>query len=81
LSDVVIEATHLHWIIGHDDGVDGMVGRLKNRMRQALGRGRVWTAGYCGRGLTTVNQVDVAREYLSRHEGVRMLAGQIVPRL
>ena len=80
LSDAVVEATHLHWIIGHDDPIEEMVGRLKNRMRQALGRGRIWTVGYCGRPLATLRQLDAAREYLARHAGARMIAGQIVER-
>jgi hypothetical protein len=78
LSDSVVEATHLHWIVNHDDGIEVMVGRLKNRMRQALDRGRIWTDGYCARELTTLDKLNAAREYLSRHAGVRMLAGQNV---
>jgi hypothetical protein len=79
LSDAVVEATHVHWIIGHDDAVETMVGRLKTRTRQTLRRGRIWTAGYCGRALATLNQLAAAQEYLARHPGARMINGQLVP--
>jgi hypothetical protein len=78
LSDVVVEATHLHWIIAHGDDAEAMVGRLKTRLRQRLNRGRIWTAGYCARELTNLNALDAARAYLSRHDGLRMLAGKII---
>src|SRR5687768_12624818 len=53
LTDASVEAWHLHWIVGHGfDPVDVMVGRMKTRMRQALGIGRVWTEGYCHRCMT-----------------------------
>jgi hypothetical protein len=80
LSDVVIEATHVHWIISHDGEMKTMVGRLKNRMRQRLNRGRIWTTGYCGFELRNLKALQNAREYLSRHAGVRMLSGQVVNR-
>jgi hypothetical protein len=36
LSDVAVEAWHLHWIVWHgDDEIKTMAGRLKTRMRQA----------------------------------------------
>jgi hypothetical protein len=80
LSDAVIERTHAHWIINHDDEMEVMVGRLKNRMRQRLNRGRIWTAGYCGFELRTLTALQQAREYLAQHAGARMIAGQIIPR-
>ncbi|QDT70855.1 transposase [Lacipirellula limnantheis] len=80
LSDLVIESTHLHWIVSHDDGMETMVGRLKNRMRQRLGRGRIWTTGYYGRELRNLKGLHDAREYLAQHRGLRMLAGEIVTR-
>jgi hypothetical protein len=80
LSDVVIEPTHVHWIIAHGDEMETMVGRLKNRMRQRVNRGRIWTAGYCGFELRTLKALQQAREYLSRHAGIRMLAGQTIAR-
>jgi hypothetical protein len=81
LTDIAIESWHLHWIVGHgDDSVDTMVGRLKNRMRQALAQGRIWTKGYCHRCLRTLDDLDTAREYIARHEGRRMLGGMIVRR-
>ncbi|HMO85182.1 MAG TPA: hypothetical protein PKC18_09715 [Lacipirellulaceae bacterium] len=78
LSDAVVESTHVHWIICHDDAMEAMVGRLKNRMRQRLNRGRIWTTGYCGSELRTLNSLQQAREYLVRHAGARMVAGQAV---
>jgi len=76
LSDLVVEATHLHWIVAHDDEMETMVGRLKNRMRQRLGRGRIWTTGYCGVEICDLKGLHVARNYLAQHRGLRMLAGQ-----
>ncbi len=78
LTDAVAESTHLHWIAAHRDEVAVMVGRLKNRMRQRLGRGRIWTKGYCHRLLFTDDDLQTAREYHAKHDGVRMLAGRIV---
>jgi len=52
LSDVAIELWHLHWIVFHGiDPIETVIGPLKTRMRQALGRGRIWTAGYCAEPL------------------------------
>jgi hypothetical protein len=76
LSDVVMESTHVHWIISHNDEMKVMVGRLKNRMRQRLNRGRIWTAGYCGFELRSLKALQQAREYLAAHAGARMIAGQ-----
>ncbi len=80
LSDLVIESTHLHWIVSHDDEMETMVGRLKNRMRQRLGRSRIWTTGYYGRELRDLKGLHDARNYLAQHRGLRMLAGETVPR-
>lgn len=80
LSDAVIEATHLHWIIWHPDQMATMAGRLKNRMRQRLARGRIWTAGYCGSELRSLRALQQAREYLARHEGLYLIAGNTVDR-
>ncbi len=80
LSDAVVESTHVHWIIGHGDAMEAMAGRLKNRMRQRLNRGRIWTAGYCGFELRTLKALEQTREYLARHAGARMIAWQIVDR-
>ncbi|MBX3427645.1 MAG: transposase [Pirellulales bacterium] len=76
LSDIVVETTHVHWIVGHDDAMAAMVGRLKTRTRQALQVGRVWTNGYCGRRLETLAELQTAREYLASHAGVKMIAGK-----
>ncbi|WP_428304876.1 hypothetical protein [Lacipirellula sp.] len=78
LTDAVIEATHLHWIIGHGDAVDDMAGRLKNRMRQGLNRGRIWTAGYSHRLLFDEEALENARRYPTKHPGLRLLCGRRV---
>ncbi|HMP04820.1 MAG TPA: hypothetical protein PJ982_00590 [Lacipirellulaceae bacterium] len=76
ISDIVIEATHLHWIVDHEDSVATMVGRLKNRVRQRLARGRIWTAGYSHRLLFDDEAVTAAREYMMKHAGARLVHGQ-----
>jgi len=78
LTDAVVEATHLHWIVGHDDAVAVMVGRLKNRMRQRLNRGRIWTADYCHRLLFKDEEIDQVRQYFMKHPGLRMLAERVM---
>jgi hypothetical protein len=80
LTDVVVEATHLHWIIGHEDAPKTMVGRLKTRMRQQLARGRIWSADYSHRLLFDDSSLEQARTYLTKHAGLRMLAGRVVVR-
>jgi hypothetical protein len=77
LTDAVVERTHLHWIIGHNDSVAEMVGRLKTRMRQRLNRGRIWTEGFSHRLLFTDESLYQARQYLTRHAGLRLLAGEL----
>lgn len=79
LTDAVVEATHVHWIIGHDDGVSAMVGRLKTRMRQRLNRGRIWTADFSHRLLFNDGELFNARNYLTKHTGLRLLAERVVP--
>jgi hypothetical protein len=76
LSDVAVEAWHLHWMIWHNDSVDVMIGRLKTRMRQSLDRGRIWTEGYSSRHLMSDDAILDARQYIARHRGCRMLDGQ-----
>jgi hypothetical protein len=78
LTDAVVEATHLHWVIRHDDDVPTMVGRLKNRMRQRLDRGRIWTADYSHRLLFKDDELYNARNYLTKHAGLRLLAGRLI---
>jgi REP element-mobilizing transposase RayT len=78
LTDAVVEATHLHWIIGHNDKVENMVGRLKTRLRQRLNGGRIWTEGFSHRLLFTDESVYRARQYLTKHAGLRLLAGELV---
>lgn len=78
LSDATIEAWHLHWIVWHDeDAIESVVGRLKTRMRQALGRGRIWTEGYCGVPLYDDTAIEQAQAYIARHDGCRMCDGRI----
>lgn len=72
LTDIAIESSHLHWIIDHHDKIAVMVGRLKNRMRQALHRGRVWTAGYCANPLLNEASLHRARLYIGGHHGCRV---------
>ncbi|HJQ79567.1 MAG TPA: hypothetical protein VJ828_06410 [Lacipirellulaceae bacterium] len=79
LSDVAIEAWHLHWILFHRiDAIETVVGRLKTRMRQALGRGRVWTEGYCAEPLFDDVAIEQAQEYIARHDGCRLSDGRVV---
>ncbi len=79
LTDISIESWHLHWIVDHGyDTVPEMVGRLKTRMRQMVGRGRIWTEGYCHRCLHDDGELRTAREYIARHKGCRMMDGKCV---
>jgi hypothetical protein len=78
LTDAVVEATHVHWIVGHDDEVAAMVGRLKTRMRQRVDRGRIWTADFSHRLLFDERALAQARSYLAKHQGLRMLAGRVL---
>jgi hypothetical protein len=75
LRDLAIESWHLHWNVVHQDQIAQMIGRLKNRMRQALGRGRIWTEGYCASLLMTEHDIDMARSYIRRHPGCMISAG------
>lgn len=78
LIAVSIESWHAHWLIDHGfDDVDAMVGRLKTRMRQAVGRGRIWTEGYDARYCFDQAMIDRRRDYIRRHRGYRMLPGEI----
>jgi hypothetical protein len=81
LSDVAIEAWHLHWIVFHGiDTIEAVVGRLKTRMRQALGRGRIWTEGYCAEPLFDDVAIEQAQQYIVRHSGCRLSDGRVVDR-
>lgn len=71
--DLSIESWHMHWIVRHDDTVESMIGRLKNRVRQRLNRGRIWTEGYWHRLLTTDEELLIARDYVRRHAGCRLI--------
>jgi hypothetical protein len=79
LSDVAIEAWHLHWIMFHgEDHVEKVVGRLKTRMRQSLNRGRIWTKGYCAEPLFDDLAIEQSQEYVARHNGRMMCDGMII---
>jgi hypothetical protein len=77
ITDAVVEATHLHWIIGHSDSVADMTGRLENRIRKRLNRGRIWTDGYSHRLLFDEAALYQARQYLTKHTGLRLLAEKL----
>ena len=74
LRAVSIESWHAHWLIdaGYDN-VSRMVGRLKTRMRQAVGRGRIWTAGFDKRFCFDQDSVQSRQDYIARHRGHRHL--------
>jgi REP element-mobilizing transposase RayT len=79
LTDASIESWHLHGIVEHGfDPVATMVGRLKNRMRQALNIGRIWTEGYYDSRLFESTALQPRRQYIARHAGSRMTDGVIV---
>jgi hypothetical protein len=79
LSDVAIESWHLHWILFHGDApIETVLGRLKTRMRQALARGRIWTAGYCAEPLFDNAAIEQAQEYIAHHDGCRMIDGRVI---
>jgi REP element-mobilizing transposase RayT len=81
LTDASVESWHLHWIVSHGfDSVATLVGRLKNRMRQALNIGRIWTEGYHDALLFELPALEARRRYVARHAGCRMSDGQIIPR-
>lgn len=72
LFAVSIESWHAHWLIDHAfDAVEVMMGRLKTRMRQALARGRLWTAGYDARYCFDEEAVEARRNYIRQHHGYR----------
>jgi hypothetical protein len=76
LFELSIESWQLHWIVRHDDAPASMIGRLKNRMRQRLKRGRIWGKGYWQRELSSDEELLAAREYIRRHAGCRIVGGK-----
>jgi REP element-mobilizing transposase RayT len=79
LTDLAIEAWHLHWIVSHgDDSPDKMAARLKARMRQALNRGRIWTKSYCGQALHDEAALHQVRCYIVRHPGCCITDGKLL---
>jgi REP element-mobilizing transposase RayT len=79
LTDASIESWHLHWMCRHGyDSVATMVGRLKNRMRQALNIGRIWTEGYYDSMCFDDPTILVRRRYIARHDGCRLTDGKII---
>lgn len=76
LIAVSVESWHAHVLLSHGgDGVATVSGRLKNRMRQAVERGKIWTAGYDKRYCFTEAEVQARHEYIVRHHGFRALYG------
>ncbi|MEM6333506.1 MAG: hypothetical protein AAF823_09240 [Planctomycetota bacterium] len=74
LIAVSIESWHAHALLSHGgDSVTKVVGRLKNRMRQAIGRGRVWAKGYDKRYCFSEAEVLTRRAYIQRHRGNRTI--------
>jgi REP element-mobilizing transposase RayT len=80
LTDASVESWHLHWMCHHGfDSVATMVGRLKNRMRQALNIGRIWTEGYFDSLCFETELVQIRSRYIARHTGCRLTNGKILP--
>jgi REP element-mobilizing transposase RayT len=79
LTDASIESWHLHWMCHHGyDSVPKMVGRIKNRLRQALNIGRIWTEGYYDSMCFDDQTIQIRRRYIARHAGCRMTNGKII---
>lgn len=69
-----IESWHMHWLVRHgNDDVEVMVGRLKNAVRKAVNRGRIWTAGYDARYCFNETEIAHRTAYIQRHRGHRPL--------
>ncbi|MGD0461502.1 MAG: hypothetical protein ABSB74_03335 [Tepidisphaeraceae bacterium] len=76
LTDASVESWRLRWIVRHGfDSVVKMVGRLKNRMRQRLGIGRIWTEGYYDSLLFDPAAIESRRRYFRQYAGCRMSDG------
>jgi hypothetical protein len=74
LLAVSIESWHMHVLLSHGlDTVAVAAGRLKTRVRQTIGRGRVWTAGYDKRYCFREDVVEARRDYIRRHRGHRSI--------
>ncbi|MEO0588297.1 MAG: hypothetical protein AAF078_11740 [Planctomycetota bacterium] len=72
LIAVAIEPWHAHILVHHrDDPVATAAARLKARIRQAINRGRIWTAGYDKRYCFTEAEVTARHQYIARHPGHR----------
>jgi REP element-mobilizing transposase RayT len=69
---VSIESWHMHVLVTHGfDDAPKAFGRLKTRMRQAVGRGRIWTEGYDKRFCFDDQTLAHRRDYINRHPGAR----------
>ena len=69
-----VESWHTHFLLDHGfDTVEAVAGRLKTRMRQAVGIGRMWTTGYDSRFCFAVEAVGKRKRYIERHAGWRPL--------
>jgi hypothetical protein len=79
LTDASIESWHTHWMCHHGfDSVSKMVGRLKNRMRQAINIGRIWTEGYYDSMCFDPSAVEWRSRYIARHAGCRLSNGKLI---
>ena len=67
-----VESWHLHCLVNHRaESAAKTIARLKNRVRQRLDRGRIWTAGYDKRFCFDEDTVRNRRAYIARHAGCR----------
>ncbi|MEM6313017.1 MAG: hypothetical protein AAF743_02975 [Planctomycetota bacterium] len=68
------ESWHVHLLVQHgDDAIATVAGRLKNRMRQAVNHGRIWSSGYDARFCYNDRQLIARRDYINAHRGARTL--------
>ena len=72
LLAVSIESWHAHILFVHGADTPPVVaGRLKTRMRQDIGRGRIWTKGFDKRYCYSNTDVATRMAYIQRHPGNR----------
>ena len=72
LHAVSIERWHAHLLLSHHhDTVSVVTGRLKARMRQAVGRGGIWGRGYDKRYCFTEEAIHARVAYIRSHRGFR----------
>ena len=77
LLDACVESWHVHFNVAHGaDDIETTVGRLKNRIRQGIDRGRIWTKGYWATALYDERELHTRRQYIASHFGVRWINGK-----